>query len=266
MRECSKEKGTDGYLTCTDVLGRIDENPERVVVNGIEYDDYDIQNGMIAKAALKILEEKNNLPKVQFPFHEDIIERGITQRPPCRFEERIVQLDDVQKNPVTVIFDVAHNPPAMEHLVHKLQATYPDNEKRIVVGFSADKDLAQCGKSLLSIVQDPSKLHVVEAAHPRAAKLEDILAAEPKLRKSNFDVKDRSITAQVKSALSIAQEKNEILVVCGSVFLMAEAREAIGIDEARDSKYIAEVAGANLRHGQEFFANSDPEKDGKSAA
>ena len=42
---------------------------------------------------------------------------------------------------------------------------------------------------------------------------------------------------------------------------MAEARETLGIEEPRDSKYIAEVAGANLRHGQEFFGNSDPEKE-----
>lgn len=273
MKECADEKGTDGYWTCQDVLGdEIDDNPERVVVNGIEFDDYDIQNGMIAKAAIKILEQKNDMPNVKFPMEESIIEKGITHRPPCRFEERTVQVgndsnSNNKKDSVIVIFDVAHNPPAMDHLVCKLQATYPNKEKRIVVGFSADKDLAQCGRSLLSIVhKDPSKLHVVEAAHPRAAKLEDILNAEPQLRESNFDVEDRSITAQVKSALAMAQEKDEILVVCGSVFLMAEAREAIGIEEPRDSEYIAEVAGANLRHGQEFFANSDPEKDDKNAA
>ena len=40
---------------------------------------------------------------------------------------------------------------------------------------------------------------------------------------------------------------------------MAEAREALGFDEPRDSDYIAEVAGAHLRHGQEVFANTDPE-------
>jgi hypothetical protein len=48
---------------------------------------------------------------------------------------------------------------------------------------------------------------------------------------------------------------SDILVVCGSVFLMAEAREALGFDEPRDSPYIAELAGAGVRHGQENFGN-----------
>jgi dihydrofolate synthase/folylpolyglutamate synthase len=100
----------------------------------------------------------------------------------------------------------------------------------------------------------------VEAAHPRAAKLEDMFSAQPLLRNSNFDVEDRSITVQVQSALKLAEQNDEIVIVCGSVFLMAEAREAIGIDEPRDSKYIAEMAGANFRFGQEIFANEDPEK------
>ena len=40
---------------------------------------------------------------------------------------------------------------------------------------------------------------------------------------------------------------------------MSEAREALGIDEPRDSTYIAEVAGSGMRSGQENFGNTDPE-------
>ena len=61
---------------------------------------------------------------------------------------------------------------------------------------------------------------------------------------------------QILKATDIAKEKGEILVVCGSVFLMAEAREALGIVEPRDSDYIAEMAGAGVRHGQENFGNT----------
>ncbi len=259
MKQCAVEKHTEGYYTCDDILENLDESPEKVVLNDIEFIDYDMQNAIIAKAALKILHNKNNCPNIKFPFSPDVIEEGISHRPPCRFEEIRVDLNE-SNDPVHVILDVAHNPPAMEHLVKKLNATYSDREKRIVVGFSADKDLAKCSDSLLRIVEDPSRLHLVEAAHPRAAKIEEIIEANPQMNHTNFDIEDRSITAQVKSALSIASKHNEIVVICGSVFLMAEAREAIGIDEPKDSKYIAEVAGANLRHGQEFFANADPEK------
>ena len=52
------------------------------------------------------------------------------------------------------------------------------------------------------------------------------------------------------------ETKGEVLIICGSVFLMAEAREAIGINEPRDSNYIAEMAGAGIRHTQENFGNT----------
>jgi len=265
MKECAIEKGTDEYYSSDDFFGeaKIDEKWTNISSeNGIDFIDYDLQNAQIARAALKLLESTKKYSKNTISLTDEIIEEGIMHRPPCRFEEIKVETenDGTNNQNVLVILDVAHNPAAMVHLVSKLEHTYPGRKKRIVVGFSADKDLVQCGSALLAISQDPSSFHLVEAAHPRAAKLEDILNAEPKLRQSNFDVKDRSITAQVKLALKLAHERKEILVVCGSVFLMAEAREAIGIDEPRDSDYIAEVAGANLRHGQEFFGNSDPEK------
>ena len=73
------------------------------------------------------------------------------------------------------------------------------------------------------------------------------------------------LRVQIASALALAAEGGEMVVVCGSVFLMAEAREALGYDEPRDSEYIAEVAGANLRYGQENFADTDPDAKGGEA-
>ena len=64
----------------------------------------------------------------------------------------------------------------------------------------------------------------------------------------------------MKAGLDFAAENDEILVVCGSIILIAEAREAMGIDEPSDSKYIAEVAGCTLKNFQENFVDSDPER------
>ena len=67
----------------------------------------------------------------------------------------------------------------------------------------------------------------------------------------------QSITKQVLHALDLTKgNEGEILVVCGSVFLMAETREALGFDEPRDSEYITEMAGAGIRHSQENFGNT----------
>jgi dihydrofolate synthase/folylpolyglutamate synthase len=159
-----------------------------------------------------------------------------------------------------IILDVAHNPPAMEYLVQKLHSTYPDAKFRVVIGMSSDKDLSLNAKLVLQVVNnDPTAIHLVEAAHPRAAKLEHIFDAQPLLTSSHYNRDDRSVELQVHAAMELAKQNGEILVVCGSVFLMAAAREALGFDEPRDSQYIAAVAGAGFRHGQENFANTNPE-------
>lgn len=240
LRECAKEKGASQYYTCDDVLGAAQK----------EITDYDEENARIARAALTIFKEKYS--QLMGSFESDILDQGTSIRPPCRFET--VDMDDG----LTVILDVAHNPPAMEYLINKLKSTYPDCNIRIVVGMSSDKDLGLVGKMLLNFV-DVDKIHLVEAFHPRAAKIERIIEGEPRLAGSHWLDEDRTITTQIKTAMQIARAKNEILVVCGSVFLMSEAREALGFDEPRDSEYIAEVAGAHLKHGQEVFANTNPE-------
>ena len=129
---------------------------------------------------------------------------------------------------------------------------------------SADKDLRYCTDVLLNHVSLPEKLHLVEALHPRAASISSILEANPKLVESHYETPETdelnehgrdvsSVSKQVRSALQLAAKNDELLVVCGSVFLMSDAREELGIVEARDSTVIAQVSGAGLRSTQENF-------------
>jgi dihydrofolate synthase/folylpolyglutamate synthase len=239
LRECTTAIGGGKYYTPDVVLG----THEDMLIT-----DYDEENQRISKAALVLLQDLH--PELVTNLTQEEMDAGVLIRPPCRFE--LVPRDD----DLTVILDVAHNPPAMEYLVRKLKKTFPDATYRFVVGMSSDKDLGQCGRSILAVT-DPSRIHLVEAQHPRAAKLEAILNAEPRLKACHVDLEDRSITKQVLSALALAKEQpGEILVVCGSVFLMAEARESLGFDEPRDSDAIAEVAGAGTRNTQENFGNT----------
>lgn len=237
LRKCADEKGAAAYLTCDDVLGNGDG----------EITDYDLENSRIAKAALALLQESN--PDIIKPIPAQTMELGTGIRPPCRFEV-IESVEGLQ-----IVLDVAHNPPALKYLIHKLTRTFPGKEFRFVIGMSSDKDLRQSAEHLLSVTQ-AGAVHLVQAAHPRAASLEAMIEAEPRLRDGVWDEKDRSITKQIEAAQVIAREKDEVVVVCGSVFLMAEARHALGFDEPRDSEVISEVAGAHLRHGQEVYGNT----------
>ena len=126
----------------------------------------------------------------------------------------------------------------MTTLVAKLQATYPDKVKRFVVGFSADKDIATIASLLLSVVPSPRNIHLVDTVSRHAATIEDIVKAAPRLAEANNIETERTIAAQVRTAKRVAEESNEVLVICGSVFLMSEARLALGIKDARDSNRI----------------------------
>ena len=138
----------------------------------------------------------------------------------------------------------------------KLNTDHPGRTLRFVVGMSSDKDLGLCAETLLRKVGS-GYIHLVEAEHPRAAKIEDILEQGGEgLKGCYYDMKDRGVGKQTKLALNLAAGSEEIVVVCGSVFLMANAREAVGIKEPRDSEFIAKEAGANLRKDmQEHFGN-----------
>lgn len=236
IRECAVEKEAEGYYISDEVLGG-DSSECRRVVNGIAYIDYDIENSRTVKAAMKLISSKYGMFQNVTLEH---IQIGTSMRPACRFEEIRC------KTGATCILDIAHNPPAMYTLVAKLISTYLDKKFRYIVGFSADKDMNKIAQLLLSTVSSPESIHLVEAVNLRAAKIADIVKAVPSFAHSNFEVEDRSITAQVKLAMSLAAQNDEVLVVCGSVFLMAEARAALGIDEPRDSDAITAVAGKGL--------------------
>lgn len=235
MRRCAKEQGAEAYYTCDDILGPNVTDGEEQFIRGTKYVDYDLENSRTARAALILLHTKKKISSLS----EEKIAAALKERPPCRFQE-------VYDGNNLVILDIAHNPPAMQTLVAKLEATYPKKNKRFVVGFSADKDIAEIGNLLLSVAPGPGNLHLVEAPNLRAAKIEKILESQPKLADCNFTLEDRSIAAQVNIAKQLAATHGEILVVCGSVFLMAEARQSIGIQEPVDSDKITAVAGVGL--------------------
>jgi dihydrofolate synthase / folylpolyglutamate synthase len=240
LKDLATEKGASAFYTCDDVLGVLPPA-----------DDYDVENSRIATAALKLLSSSKHSKAL---FGDDgavsdaTIAAGTSQRPPCRFEW-------VEYKGQKVILDVAHNPPAMEYLVKKLQANgYSGKNIRFVVGLSSDKDLHQCCQILQRIVTDVSHIHLVQAAHPRAAALERIIEYLPG---ATYDLDDRSVTRQIGIAMAQLLEPDDVLVVCGSVFLMAEAREVLGMDEPRDSAYISETAGSGFRYAQENFGTKE---------
>jgi dihydrofolate synthase/folylpolyglutamate synthase len=175
---------------------------------------YEEENKSIAKAALQYLSASLGLM-------DQAISAGLEDKPPCRFEI-------VQHSPL-IILDVAHNPDGLMHLFHALKLHYPDQPLRILFGLSKTKDLKSC----VSIIQQHGEhFHIVEAANGRGAALEE-LQFFMDTEDSRF-FSHTGIIDGVKIAVQEAALHQQVLVICGSFFIMREAREALGILEPRD--------------------------------
>lgn len=192
---------------------------------------YEEENKSIAKTALQFLSPSLGLL-------DQAIQAGLEDKPPCRFEI-------VQHSPA-IILDVAHNPDGLTHLFHALKLHFPDQPLRILFGLSKTKDLKSC---VNIIKRHGEHFHIVEAANGRGApfeELQSLMGIEDSHVFSHYRISDG-----VKIAAQEAALQQQVLVICGSFFIMGEAREALGIQEPRDELDLNEHAGITEREKSE---------------
>lgn len=164
-------------------------------VNGF----YDLENQAIAKQALELLAPF-------FKIEKTALEQGLQARPACRFEIR-----------GKIIFDVAHNLDGVNRLLEALEMHYPGQAFKVILGLSEDKNIREI---LKRISHQASHLFLVEAATPRAAsvaKMGEVLESE---NCSNF-----TFNKSIAEVLDLT--RNELVVVCGTFYIMQEAREQV---------------------------------------
>jgi len=248
LRQKAKSVGSPFY-TINDVL-----KPEELLYNSNNNKDNDIDdlNTDISRAAIRILQKKKGILSL---LGNENVEEGLAIRPPCRFEifnQKINLHDGIVDVPV--IFDIAHNDDAIIALVKKISHKYPDRNVRLVFGMSADKDIDKCLKSLIGLTS-PNKIHCVAARHPRAIAAQELrtminnLISNKDNKADDVMLKDGNIREAVRFAINEAAHENGIVVVCGTAFIMAEARYEIGIREPKDGDLLS-------NDGQEYFSDN----------
>ena len=98
--------------------------------------------GQVSRAGLQIL-SRTLQSRGLSGLTDSVIAQAIRAVPPCRFEHFSVEHDQgswhvaqsSSSSPrVTVILDVAHNPPAFAQLFRKLQERHPGRPVRVVLG------------------------------------------------------------------------------------------------------------------------------------
>ncbi len=163
---------------------------------------YDTENQATAKEALQILSR-------HFPLDIPSILAGLKFSLPCRFDKR-----------GCCIFDVAHNPDGFARLSDALEHLYPYRTFRFLIGMSKYKDAALC---LKQIENKAHFIHFVRAKHDLA--LDTQLLSKAFHSFSTVPFKEENNVKEGMQQAKSALEKGEILVVCGSFYIMAEALE-----------------------------------------
>jgi dihydrofolate synthase/folylpolyglutamate synthase len=188
---------------------RADQLTSPLYQSSYEDENFDCENQETARLALSVLK--------YFPVSEHSIQTGLAAKPPCRFESHVGKKQ--------VILDVAHNSHGIARLLQMLKYTYPDHNYRFVIGFSKGKDISECAQ----LIQDNAHaIHLVSGPHPRLATVQEFQPFFPTAKREN------TISQGIENALDAPNSKQEVVVITGSFFIMAEARKALGINAPED--------------------------------
>ena len=163
-----------------------------------------------------------------FLINDQAIKQGLTT---IYWPGRMEILDT---NPVYVL-DGAHNGASAQSLMHSLDQLFPNRRRILVFGTTQDKDLPRMLPELIPAVDG---VVLTRSHHPRA--LTDLNKLATQMQPW---VQQRSrptpvvLTNNISEALTEAQKmagSDDLICVTGSLFVVAEAREALGLDNERD--------------------------------
>lgn len=128
--------------------------------------------------------------------------------------------DVISESPV-IILDVAHNEDGIKQLLQQLSAVKKESSAvHLVLGLVKDKDV----NKVLSILPNTASYYFSNAHIPRAMPHNELKekAAGFQLAGESFDDVNKAITSAKNNAAN-----DDIIIVCGSVFLIAEVEPSL---------------------------------------
>ena len=207
----SRETGLDPWEgQSVTVKGRLEEYQLDIPLLG----DHQLENAATAVAALEALVEQGNA------IPAEAIKRGFAQVAwPGRMEV-------LSRSPLFVA-DGAHNLHSMNALMESLDRLAPSNRLILVAGFSRDKSVAAMVHRLALVSSRAQAIPIVFATrsrHPRS--LSPAAVAAHFGNEGLKAVESATVADAVEQALALAGSEDLVLAT-GSLFVAAEAREAI---------------------------------------
>ena len=127
-----------------------------------------------------------------------------------------------------VVVDGAHNVDSMRRLAAALRQCFSYDRLIVVIGASLDKDISGM---IAEIALAASVLIATRSSHPRSAETEKL--ADLAAKHVDHVYEASSVSAALSLARSLANE-NDLICATGSLFVVSEAREAMGLMSAKD--------------------------------
>jgi dihydrofolate synthase/folylpolyglutamate synthase len=183
----------------------------RLVLRGA----HQVENAGVALAVVQLLGARG------LPIPEPALRRGLAQ---VRWPGR---LEVLRERPLVVV-DGAHNVDSAERLAQAMREEFAWRRLVLILGIARDKDIPGIVRALAPLADEV----VAVASHsPRAAAPERILAAVGEVAPGVPARAAGSVAAALDAALGRAGPEDLILVT-GSLYAVAEAREALGLAQA----------------------------------
>jgi dihydrofolate synthase/folylpolyglutamate synthase len=172
---------------------------------------FQAENARLAAGAAMLLRDGG------LPIADAAIAAGLASAEwPGRFE--------LLPGPPPILIDGAHNGDSAQKLAAAMRAEIRFERLILILGTSRDKDIAAIAAAL---VPQAAAVVITRSTHPRAMDLDRVAAvAEPHLRGPI------SLIPEIGDALAYARSiarPDDLICVTGSLFVVAAAREALGL-------------------------------------
>jgi dihydrofolate synthase/folylpolyglutamate synthase len=171
---------------------------------------HQVENAAVAYAALQTLREQG------LPITPQAIEAGLRSvRWPGRFE--------IMRREPYLVLDGAHNADSAAKLAAALRDYFPGQPVTLIFGASSDKDVDGMLRELLRPEVGVRRVILAQAVHPRAQDPEELA---DRLQGSGVNMEVRTSVAEAVAHGLETAAPNEVVLACGSLFVVAEARTA----------------------------------------
>jgi len=168
-----------------------------------------------SKNLLTVLEACSVLKELGYKLNEEDTRHGLQKA------KKITGLhgrwEVIHENP-TIILDVGHNEDGIKQIIQQIELT-KHHDLHIIIGMVKDKEI----DTVLSLLPHSANYYFTQAHIPRALPAETL-----KEKAGKFNLKGKTVTdvnEAIKEAKSKAH-KDDLILVCGSVFLVGEVNSA----------------------------------------